>query len=126
DFATGIQLVIQAALQSPRFLYRVEFGMADPVSGSDDVVALGSYEIASRLSYLLWASMPDEALFQAARDDALRDADAVEAQARRMLDDPRARAAVSNFHTQWLGLRSLETITKDPSIYPSYDPSLRP
>ena len=63
-FTTGIELVIQAMLQSPHFLYRVEMGMPDPAAPG--VVALGPYELASRLSYLLWGSMPDEALFAAA------------------------------------------------------------
>jgi hypothetical protein len=123
DFSTGIQLVIQAALQSPAFLYRVEFGMPDPVAKG--VVELDSYELASRLSYLLWASMPDDELFAAAEGGKLRTAADVEAQAKRMLDDPRARTAVRDFHAQWLGLGVLDTLTRDPSIYPDFDPAIR-
>jgi hypothetical protein len=124
DFSTGIELVIQAMLQSPHFLYRVEMGMPDPAAPG--VVALRPYELASRLSYLLWGSMPDEALFAAADAGALGTAAEIQAQAERMLDDPRARQAVGNFHEQWLGLRALDTLSKDTSVYPAYDESLRP
>jgi hypothetical protein len=123
-FSKGIQLVIQAMLQSPHFLYRVEFGMPDPVQ--DDVVPLSHHEVASRLSYMLWASMPDDELFQAAEEGKLGSRDEVAAQARRMLDDPRARAAIANFHTQWLTLGKIDTINKDASAYPKYYENLRP
>lgn len=118
----GVQLVVAALLQSPHFLYRVEFGMADPSEG--DVVALTDYEIASRLSYLLWSAMPDAILFEAADAGLLRDPAEIEAQARRMLDTPRARAAVKNFHRQWLHLDEIEPVIlangKDPEFYPEY------
>jgi hypothetical protein len=118
----GIQLVVAALLQSPHFLYRVEFGMADPSEG--DVVELTSYEIASRLSYLLWNTMPDAILFEAAEADLLRDPGEIEAQARRMLDTPRAREGVKNFHRQWLHLDEIEPVIlasgKDPDIYPEF------
>jgi hypothetical protein len=123
-FSKGIQLVIQAVLQSPHFLYRVEFGMPDPVE--EDVVPLSHHEIASRLSYMLWASMPDEALFKAADEGRLGTRDEIAAQARRMLDDPKAREAIANFHTQWLTLGKIDTINKDASAYPSYYEGLRP
>ena len=123
-FVRGIELVIQAILQSPHFLYRVEFGMPDPVQG--DVVALSPHEVASRLSYMLWSSMPDEELFAAADAGQLGTAEEIEAQARRMLDDPRARQAVANFNAQWLGLSHMESMKKDPVTYPKYDESLRP
>jgi hypothetical protein len=123
-FATGIRLVIEAMLQSPHFLYRVELGMPEPVAPG--VVKLGPWETASRLSYLLWNSMPDDELFAAAEGGRLATPKDIEAQARRMLDDPRARRAVENFHFQWLGLRNIETLNKDPATYPKYDPKLRP
>lgn len=124
DFGSpvGIQLVIQAALQSPHFLYRVEFGTAEPIDGQ--VVKLSHWEMASRLSYLLWNSMPDEALFAAADNDQLGTPAEIAAQAARLLDDPRARAAVANFHRQWLGLDSLANISKNASIYPNYNDGL--
>jgi hypothetical protein len=118
-------------LQSPHFLYRVEFGaqdLADPLDG--DVVPLTSYEIASRLSYLLWNTMPDVALFEAADADQLQTATQVEAQARRMMDTPRAREAVKNFHRQWLGLGLIEAHIsangKSAEIYPDYADYLLP
>ncbi len=124
DFARGIELVLQAFLQAPHFLYRVEFGMPDPVEGN--VVALSPHEIASRLSYMLWSSMPDDELFAAADQGQLGTPEEIEAQARRMLDDPRARQAVANFNAQWLGLSHMESLKKDPVTYPKYDESLRP
>jgi len=126
DFSTGLQLVIQAVLQSGRFLYRVEMGMPDPVKEQSDVTALDSWEVATRLSFLIWSSIPDDELFDAAAKGALGDAAAIEKQARRMLEDPRARDAVANFHAQWLGLGRITTITKDAAIYPAYSPALRP
>jgi hypothetical protein len=118
----GVQLVVAALLQSPHFLYRVEFGMADPSEG--DIVELTDYEIASRLSYLLWNTMPDAILFEAADAGLLRDPAEIEAQARRMLDTPKAREAVKNFHRQWLHLDEIEPVIlasgKDPAIYPEF------
>jgi len=118
----GIGMVMQAMLQSPHFLYRIEFGMPAPIDG--DVVELSSWEVASRLSYLLWNTMPDDALFEAAERDELRDPEQIEFQARRMLETPRAREAVKNFHRQWLGLDDIEPRIlangKDEEIYPEY------
>ncbi len=113
-------------LQSPRFLYRVEMGMPDLLTGQPDVTALDSWEVATRLSFLLWSSIPDEELFAAAEADALGDAASIEKQARRMLEDPRARDAVANFHEQWLGLGKIGTLNKDVAVYPTYTPALRP
>jgi hypothetical protein len=127
DASTGLELVVQAILQSPHFLYRVEFGMPDPVQG--DVVQLTPYEIASRLSYLLWATMPDDTLFAAAEEGTLRTSGEIEAQAKRMIEDPRAREAVKNFHRQWLGLAKIDEIAaggKDPTLFPKYKDSLLP
>jgi hypothetical protein len=125
----GVETILQAMLQSPHFLYRVEFGaldMLDPMQG--DVVPLTSYEVASRLSYLLWNTMPDASLFEAADADELQTRDQIEAQARRMIDTPRAREAVKNFHRQWLGLGRIEPMIaangKDAEIYPDYNDSL--
>lgn len=118
----GVSLVVETMLQSPHFLYRVEFGMPNP--DDEDVVELTSYEIASRLSYLLWNTMPDAALFEAADADQLRSPDEIEAQARRMLETPRAREAVKNFHRQWLHLDEIQPRInangKDFDIYPDY------
>jgi hypothetical protein len=123
DYTAGLQLVIQAMLQSPHFLYRVEFGAPDPVSKG--VVELDAYEVASRLSYLIWNSMPDEELFAAAGAGRLRTAKQIEAQARRMLADDKARDAVANFHRQWLELSQLDSLAKDPATYPAFTPAIR-
>lgn len=123
----GLELVIQAMLQSPHFLYRVEYGRPESVEG--DVVELTSYEMASRLSYLFWGTMPDARLFDLADRDELRTPAQIEAEARRMLEAPRAREAVKNFHRQWLGLDEIPTIAatgKDRTVYPDYSESLLP
>lgn len=103
DFPAAVQLTAMAMLQSPPFLYRLEIEGADRQAiSSGPAIALTQYELASRLSFLLWGTMPDDALFAAAEAGALRDADAIEAEARRMLEDPRARDLVADFHRQWL------------------------
>jgi len=127
DPRTGLQLVVQAMLQSPHFLYRVEFGR--PESVESDVVELTSYEMASRLSYLFWGTMPDAALFEAAERDELRTPEQLEAQARRMLAAPRAREAVKNFHRQWLGIDEIPTVAatgRDRTVYPDYNEAMLP
>ncbi len=103
NFYTAVELAVSATLQDPEFLYRVEQG----TSGSGGVFALGDYEIASRMSYLLWGSMPDDALFAAADAGLLTSATDRRAQADRMLGDPKARAQLQRFHAMWLGYRSI-------------------
>jgi hypothetical protein len=119
DFASGIRMVVEALLQSPAFLYRVEFG-ATPASGGREPVRLTSWEMASRLSYLLWQSMPDETLRQAALQDTLTTDAALTAQVERMLADPRARKMVEHFHEVWLSLDEYATLEKDPQIFPAF------
>ncbi len=122
-FENGVRLVISAMLQSPAFLYRVEVGSA--LDGGDGtIVALDGYERASKLSYLLWSTMPDEELFELAAAGGLDTPDAVAAQARRMMDDPRARGAIQRFIEQWLHL-DIEGVTKDPELYPQFDDAMR-
>jgi hypothetical protein len=104
DFYTGVGLFMRALLQDPEFLYRIEAGK--PTKDAD-VFSLDSYAIASRLSYLIWGSSPDDALLSAADDDALTSADARKAQAERLLADPRAKAQVHRFHALWLGYRAI-------------------
>lgn len=99
DFDAAVQLTVAAMLQSPHFLYRLELS-----NGEGDQVPLDSYEMASRLSYFLWESMPDDELWEAAEADELQTDEQIEMQARRMLADPRAHAMVRNFHRQWLNL----------------------
>ena len=122
-FEDGIEVVLQVMLQSPSFLYRPELGEQTPIEG--DVVPFTSWEMATKLSYMLWNTMPDDALFAAAEADELRTKEQIAAQAVRMLEDEKARDLVRNFHTQWLQLTHLDSVTKDTGIYPAYQSSLR-
>ncbi len=119
-FETAIGMVIEAALQSPRFLYRME-----TTAPSDRAVLATPYEMASRLSYFLWGSMPDEELLAAAKRGSLADPAEVEAQARRMLADPRAHDSIVHFFMQWLDLEGLDTLPKDQGVFPEFTPSMR-
>ncbi|MEO7413410.1 MAG: DUF1592 domain-containing protein, partial [Opitutaceae bacterium] len=106
---------IRAALMSPYFLFRVE---NDPPSG---IAPISEYELASRLSYFLWSSMPDEALFKLAEAGKLRDPAVLRQQVDRMLADPKARAFTENFTGQWLSLRAIDATSPDRTLYPEYD-----
>ena len=117
----GIKLALQAALVSPHFLYRVEL---DPDPGSRDPHPITAYELASRLSYFIWSSMPDAELFAAADTGALLDRVELERQVRRMLDDPKAIALVDNFAGQWLFTRALGSQDPDYMLFPEYDDEL--
>jgi uncharacterized protein DUF1588/uncharacterized protein DUF1592/uncharacterized protein DUF1595/uncharacterized protein DUF1585/uncharacterized protein DUF1587 len=112
-FDKAIELVLQAFLQSPQLLYRTE-SLADSNAGrvSQGAILLDSYQVASRLSYFLWNTMPDAELFALADAGQLTGADTVRAQAERMLDDPRARETVADFHEQWLGVAQLAGLTR--------------
>lgn len=123
NFTVASQLAVQALLQSPPFLYFVEFG-GEPVGGGD-VVALTGHELASRLSYFLWDSMPDAALFAAAAAGDLDTVEGLATEAMRMLADDRARPALVNFHRQWFDFDGVDLINPDPATYPSYSPELR-
>ena len=121
-FRVGVQLVIQAILQAPAFLYRVEMGQAP--EGDATYVKLTDHEMASRLSYFFWGTMPDEELFAAADAGELTTKEQVEAQARRLVNDPKAHAAVTEFHTQWLDFDRIGNITKDAALFPDYSPAI--
>jgi hypothetical protein len=108
---------LRAALCSPYFLYRVE---QDPPEGT---APINEYELASRLSYFLWSSMPDDELFKLAEANQLRSHQ--EEQVRRMLKDPKARALTDNFAEQWLHLAAIKTAAPDPKIFPDFDAPLR-
>ena len=115
--------VISAVLSNPHFLFRVERD-----AGSDDedgIRELDSYEVASRLSYFLWSSMPDETLFDLARSGKLTHPEVIVAQARRMLADPGSTALVDNFAGQWLQLRDVSRLMPDPELFPDFDGELR-
>jgi hypothetical protein len=104
DFNTAVGLFLRAVLQDPEFLYRIEVGAP---TGSDGVFALSSYEIATRVSFLLWGSAPDDALLSRAESGELTDPQARRAEATRLLGDPRARQQVQRFHAMWLGYRAI-------------------
>jgi mono/diheme cytochrome c family protein len=123
SFERGIQLGLQAVLVSPHFLFRIEL---DPQPNKPDAVHLvNDFELASRLSYFLWSSMPDDELFQLAKQGTLHQEGNLENQVRRMLKDPKARALVDNFAGQWLQLRSLKNAAPDPGLFPAFDEALR-
>jgi hypothetical protein len=124
DFATGIRVTLQGMLQSPWFLYHVELGdpATDLVEG--EPAPLSGHELASRLSYFLWDSMPDDALFDAAAAGELSTDEGLEAQVDRMLVDPRAQEAIASFHLQWLGVDEIESLEKAPEVFPSFDGEL--
>lgn len=123
SFNDAIGLLVEAILQSPAFLYHWESPYQPPTLAGN-AVALGPYDVASRLSYFIWGSMPDQTLFDAAAGDKLTaDAD-ITAQARRMLADDRAADAVGDFFTDWLDVDRLPFAAKDSATYPAYGDGL--
>lgn len=120
--AVGFKLIIQAVLCSPNFLFRVE---VDPEPSNPAPHLISEYELATRLSYFLWSSMPDDELFRLASEKKLREPAILEAQVRRMLADPKAKALVDNFGMQWLQVRALKNFTPDPKQFPQWDEPLR-
>jgi hypothetical protein len=110
----AVRLVLEAVLQSPQFLYRVDSLGAPAPTEETGAVLVGPYETASRLAYFLYGSMPDDELLAAAARSELGTAEQVEAQARRMLDDTRTRAMVADFFRQWLDLGRLAVAARDP------------
>ena len=115
----SMSILLQAILLSPRFLYHWQLGDAAPTV-EDGMIALTDHELASRLSYFLWATMPDDALFAAADAGELRDPAGFEREVRRLIADPRARDAVASFHLQWLNLISIVNLERDASFFPQY------
>ena len=123
SFDAGIQLALERLLISPDFLFRVE---RDPIdSDPGTIYALTDLEIASRLSYFLWSSGPDDELLALAERSRLNDPAILEQQVMRMLADPRATALVQNFAGQWLYLRNLRGAVPDPLVFPEFDENLR-
>lgn len=122
-FEAGVENALAAVLVSPRFLLRIESN--PPGAGPGQVYRIDDYELASRLAYFLWSSLPDDPLLDAAGAGDLRDPVRLEAQVRRMLADPRARNLVTNFAAQWLHLRSLETVAPDSRLFIDFDDNLR-
>ncbi|XXT18171.1 DUF1592 domain-containing protein [Sorangium sp. So ce429] len=120
-FEQGIRHVIEVMLQSPHFLYRVE--LSEELDG-EQVIPLDGYEVATRLSYLLWNSLPDDALLAAAEGGALGTPEGIEAEARRMLADDKAVSALDDFHRQWLHMSGYADLSKDPALYEGFDASV--
>jgi Protein of unknown function (DUF1592)/Protein of unknown function (DUF1588)/Protein of unknown function (DUF1587)/Protein of unknown function (DUF1595)/Protein of unknown function (DUF1585)/Cytochrome C oxidase, cbb3-type, subunit III len=123
SFERGIQLAVQATLVSPHFLFRVEVDK-DP-NNPKAKRQVGQYEMASRLSYFLWSSMPDAELFALAAQGKLQNPKVLAAQVKRMLKDPKARALADDFAAQWLTLRKLNEVTPDPERFPTFNEELR-
>ncbi len=130
SFERGIQVAIQAVLVSPEFLFRVELDSrgkktAERTGQNEPIQLIGDYELASRLSYFLWSSMPDDELWRAAVNGSIRTGDVLEKQVRRMLHDPKAQALVDNFAGQWLQFRNVRSASPDRGKYPGFDEKLR-
>ncbi len=123
DFPNAMRMVISAFLMSPQFLYRWEVAPRAAIKDGA-FVRYSGYEIASRLSYMFWASMPDEALFDLAAQNKLSTPAQIETEARRMLKDPKAKDMMADFAHQWLGVAELKSVPKDPKVYPNYTPAL--
>jgi Protein of unknown function (DUF1592)/Protein of unknown function (DUF1588)/Protein of unknown function (DUF1585)/Protein of unknown function (DUF1587)/Protein of unknown function (DUF1595)/Ca-dependent carbohydrate-binding module xylan-binding len=122
NFEQSIQVALQAILISPHFLYRMEL---DPVGQEGKPRNLNDLEVASRLSYFLWSSMPDEELLNLATAGKLRQDGNLEKQTRRLLVDAKSKALAENFAGQWLELRSLDLRTPDKQLFPRYDDGLK-
>lgn len=118
----AIELVVQSLLMSPHFVYHVELGRPD---ATGPIRALTGHEIASRLSYALWGTMPDDALFEAAAAGVLDEPDGIEIQARRMLQDPRTEAMLLDFGDQWLELESIEAASRSAEQHAGWTEDLR-
>ena len=123
DFDSGIQFALERVLVDPEFLYRVERDPADLAPGTP--YRLSDLEMASRLSFFLWSSIPDEELLALASEGRLTEPAVLEEQVRRMLRDPRSEALVDNFASQWLRLRNLEGQARESAEYPEFDENLR-
>jgi hypothetical protein len=117
----GVRLVVQAMLQSPKFLYRVEVG-----EGTSDGqgVPLTDYEVATRLSYLFWGTLPDAELFQAAGSGQLSTAAGIAAQAKRLAASPTVVQRVLDFHERWLQVEDVRSVSKDATQFPQFTPAL--
>jgi len=122
-FDTGIESALQVILTSPRFLFRTEIDPANVAAGASYKV--GDIELASRVSFFLWSSIPDDELLSLAERGRLKDPVVLDAQVQRMLADPRSQAMVSNFAGQWLFLRNLQSARPDGPTFPNFDDNLR-
>ncbi len=117
-FDEGLRIALEAILLSPNFLFRIEREPTAPATGTYN---LNDFELATRLSYFLWSSIPDEPLMRAAREHKLTQPGGLQTQLKRMLADPRATALIDNFAGQWLSLRELDRRKPDPVRFPLAD-----
>jgi hypothetical protein len=123
DFEYGIELALARVLADPRFIYRIE---AEPASvRPGELYRISDLDLASRLSFFIWSTIPDDELIAVASQGKLKDSATLQRQVRRMLDDPRAEALASNFAGQWLNLRGLQSVGPLPLVYPDFDDPLR-
>ena len=123
SFENGVRLALQRILVSPDFLFRVEVDPAKAPSGS--AYRVSDVELASRLSFFLWSSSPDDELLRLAERGKLKERTVLEQQVKRMLADSRTNTLVSNFVGQWLYLRNIEAVLPDPAAFPDFDENLR-
>jgi hypothetical protein len=122
-FESGVRMAIQGILVSPEFLFRIE---RDPAGMAPETTyQLSDIDLASRLSFFLWSSIPDEELLSMAEKGKLHDSEVLDAQVKRMMADPKAAALVENFAGQWLYLRNLSMVSPDPGVFPDFDDNLR-
>jgi hypothetical protein len=122
-FEAGIELAIASLLVKPQFLFRIERDPANALSGN--AFRISELELASRLSFFLWSSLPDEELLELAARNELSRPDVLEKQVRRMLVDDRSQSLVTNFASQWLYLRNLDAVNPNMRLYPDFDDNLR-
>src|SRR5204863_2836188 len=123
DYDAGIESALSAVLVSREFLFRVE--RDPPGVAPKTAYRVSDLELASRLSFFLWSSIPDDELLAAAERGELHQPSVLAKQTRRMLADPRSRTLVTNFASQWLHLRNLESISPDGRLFPDFDDNLR-
>jgi mono/diheme cytochrome c family protein len=123
SFDDGIEKGLRRLLAEPEFIYRREVAPATVAAGGS--YRIGDLALASRLSFFLWSSMPDDQLLTLAEQGRLRQPAVLEAQVRRMLTDPKAAELIDNFAGQWLNLRALSTVAPNASVYPDFDDNLR-
>ncbi len=122
-FDQGIERALERLLVSPQFLFRIERDPPDAAAGTPHFVS--NLELASRLSFFLWSSIPDDELLHLAAEGKLRDPAVLEQQVHRMLADPRSESLVTNFAEQWLFLRDIEAKRPDELLFPDFDETLR-
>jgi hypothetical protein len=121
SFDTGVEQLVTAVLASPDFLYRA----IAPPAEHGEVFALDDFELASRLAFFLWSQGPDDELLKLAADGKLGDADVVEQQIARMLEDPRAQSLVTNFALRWLNVDEIDAVDPDDRLFPGFTDALR-